>query len=54
MPLGSFYSSQGRKTSFPDRNDDLIERLQDSVKGLATFEVLVSQLSLTSPNLATR
>ena len=35
----SFYSSQGRQTSFPDRNANLIERLQSSVKDLATLEV---------------
>ncbi|KAJ7708312.1 uridine phosphorylase [Mycena rosella] len=35
----SFYSSQGRQTSFPDQNDSLIEHLQASVKDLATFEM---------------
>ncbi|KAJ6629394.1 nucleoside phosphorylase domain-containing protein [Mycena sp. CBHHK59/15] len=34
----SFYSSQGRQTSFPDANGDLIARLQGAVPGLATFE----------------
>ncbi|KAJ7763127.1 nucleoside phosphorylase domain-containing protein [Mycena maculata] len=35
----SFYSSQGRQTSFPDQNENLIEFLQASVKDLATFEM---------------
>jgi len=35
----SFYSSQGRQTSFPDYNTDLIERLQDSISDLATLEM---------------
>ncbi|KAJ6555215.1 nucleoside phosphorylase domain-containing protein [Mycena vulgaris] len=35
----SFYSSQGRQTSFPDQNEALIEHLQASVKDLATFEM---------------
>ncbi|CAK5276624.1 unnamed protein product [Mycena citricolor] len=35
----SFYSSQGRQTSFPDQNEHLIEHLQASVPGLATFEM---------------
>ena len=33
----SFYSSQGRLTSFPDHNEGLIERLLDA--GLTTLEV---------------
>jgi hypothetical protein len=35
----SFYSSQGRQTSFMDHNSDLIERLQAATPGLATLEV---------------
>ncbi|TFK70867.1 purine and uridine phosphorylase [Pluteus cervinus] len=35
----SFYSSQGRQTSFPDTNAGLIERLQTSVQDLATLEM---------------
>ncbi|KAJ7080653.1 purine and uridine phosphorylase [Mycena belliarum] len=35
----SFYSSQGRQTSFPDNNEGLIEHLQASVADLATFEM---------------
>jgi len=35
----SFYSSQGRNTSFPDRNEDLIEILQASTPDLATLEM---------------
>ncbi|KAJ7620951.1 nucleoside phosphorylase domain-containing protein [Roridomyces roridus] len=35
----SFYSSQGRQTSFPDQNENLIELLQESVNDLATFEM---------------
>lgn len=35
----SFYSSQGRITSFDDRNEDLFERLQMVVPKLATLEV---------------
>ncbi|KAJ7929579.1 nucleoside phosphorylase domain-containing protein [Mycena leptocephala] len=35
----SFYSSQGRQTSFPDQNETLIEYLQASVKDVATFEM---------------
>ncbi|KAF7378072.1 Uridine phosphorylase [Mycena sanguinolenta] len=35
----SFYSSQGRQTSFPDQNENLIEYLQESVKELATLEM---------------
>ncbi|KAK7052559.1 uridine phosphorylase [Favolaschia claudopus] len=35
----SFYSSQGRQTSFPDQNEYLIDHLQASVPQLATFEM---------------
>ncbi|CAA7262381.1 unnamed protein product [Cyclocybe aegerita] len=35
----SFYSSQGRQTSFPDHNADLIEHLVKSVPDLATLEM---------------
>jgi len=35
----SFYSSQGRQTSFPDHNENLIEHLQSSTKDLATLEM---------------
>ncbi|KAL1674315.1 nucleoside phosphorylase domain-containing protein [Schizophyllum commune] len=35
----SFYSSQGRQTSFPDHNSGLIERLLREVEGLATLEM---------------
>ncbi|TFK33738.1 nucleoside phosphorylase domain-containing protein [Crucibulum laeve] len=35
----SFYSSQGRQTSFPDANADLIEHLKASTKDLATLEM---------------
>jgi len=35
----SFYSSQGRQTSFPDHNTDLIEHLQSSISDLATLEM---------------
>ncbi|PPQ90719.1 hypothetical protein CVT25_005027 [Psilocybe cyanescens] len=34
----SFYSSQGRQTSFPDHNEDLIEYLQTKIKNLSTLE----------------
>lgn len=37
--FSSFYSSQGRQTSFPDHNSDLIEQLQTEIKDLATLEV---------------
>lgn len=37
--VDSFYSSQGRLTSFPDHNEKLIEHLMSSVENLATFEV---------------
>ncbi|KAF4566165.1 hypothetical protein EYR40_002021 [Pleurotus pulmonarius] len=35
----SFYSSQGRQTSFPDHNENLIEQLSASSKDLATLEM---------------
>ncbi|KAI0757711.1 purine and uridine phosphorylase [Daedaleopsis nitida] len=35
----SFYSSQGRQTSFPDHNADLIARLTSEHKDLATLEM---------------
>ncbi|KAF8898023.1 nucleoside phosphorylase domain-containing protein [Gymnopilus junonius] len=35
----SFYSSQGRQTSFPDHNSHLIEHLQEKVENLATLEM---------------
>jgi len=35
----SFYSSQGRQTSFPDHNLDLIEHLQKKVENLSTLEM---------------
>ncbi|KAL1746147.1 nucleoside phosphorylase domain-containing protein [Schizophyllum fasciatum] len=35
----SFYSSQGRQTSFPDHNSGLVERLLREVDGLATLEM---------------
>lgn len=35
----SFYSSQGRQTSFPDHNEDLIQYLQNTVPNLATLEM---------------
>ncbi|KDQ51364.1 hypothetical protein JAAARDRAFT_199196 [Jaapia argillacea MUCL 33604] len=35
----SFYSSQGRKTLFPDHNSDLINHLLSSVDDLATLEM---------------
>ncbi|KAI0653772.1 purine and uridine phosphorylase [Cubamyces menziesii] len=35
----SFYSSQGRQTSFPDHNADLIERLMAEHRDLGTFEM---------------
>ncbi|KAF7325006.1 Uridine phosphorylase [Mycena kentingensis (nom. inval.)] len=35
----SFYSSQGRQTSFPDHNKDLIEHLQSTIPDLASFEM---------------
>ncbi|PIL30009.1 hypothetical protein GSI_07920 [Ganoderma sinense ZZ0214-1] len=35
----SFYSSQGRQTSFPDHNSDLIPRLVAAHKDLATLEM---------------
>nr|VWO96303.1 Neutral alpha-glucosidase AB [Ganoderma boninense] len=35
----SFYSSQGRQTSFPDHNADLIPRLVAAHKDLATLEM---------------
>jgi len=35
----SFYSSQGRQTSFPDHNTNLIEHLQSSTSDLATLEM---------------
>src|ERR1700679_4281409 len=37
--FSSFYSSQGRQTSFPDHNADLIDRLRASTENLATLEV---------------
>ncbi|KAF9526790.1 nucleoside phosphorylase domain-containing protein [Crepidotus variabilis] len=35
----SFYSSQGRQTSFPDQNAGLIESMRESVPKLATLEM---------------
>ncbi|KAF9043214.1 nucleoside phosphorylase domain-containing protein [Panaeolus papilionaceus] len=35
----SFYSSQGRQTSFPDHNGNLIQRLEESIPDLATLEM---------------
>jgi len=35
----SFYSSQGRQTSFPDHNSDLLPDLQRSVPDVATLEM---------------
>ncbi|KAH0578128.1 hypothetical protein H2248_004093 [Termitomyces sp. 'cryptogamus'] len=35
----SFYSSQGRHTSFPDHNEHLIDKLQASTPGLVTLEM---------------
>ncbi|KDR73232.1 hypothetical protein GALMADRAFT_100855 [Galerina marginata CBS 339.88] len=35
----SFYSSQGRQTSFPDHNSDLIEHLEKKVQNLSTLEM---------------
>ncbi|KAI0697461.1 purine and uridine phosphorylase [Cytidiella melzeri] len=35
----SFYSSQGRQTSFPDHNEDIIPQLQAMHKDLASFEM---------------
>ncbi|EKM60253.1 uncharacterized protein PHACADRAFT_155437 [Phanerochaete carnosa HHB-10118-sp] len=40
----SFYSSQGRQTSFPDHNSEVIRNLQSLHKDLATFEVTRSRL----------
>ncbi|EPQ61316.1 purine and uridine phosphorylase, partial [Gloeophyllum trabeum ATCC 11539] len=45
----SFYSSQGRQTSFPDHNQDLIPTLLSSIPGLATLEVC--RLSLPNHRL---
>jgi len=33
----SFYSSQGRQTSFPDRNEYLIPHLLEAVPGIGSF-----------------
>jgi len=35
----SFYSSQGRITSFPDHNSKLLEQLTGKIEGLATLEM---------------
>ncbi|TEB22421.1 purine and uridine phosphorylase [Coprinellus micaceus] len=35
----SFYSSQGRQTSFPDRNTDLIEHLREGNLNVSTLEM---------------
>lgn len=35
----SFYSSQGRQTSFPDHNEHLIDTLRASIPDLATLEM---------------
>ncbi|KAG8903612.1 hypothetical protein FRC01_009070, partial [Tulasnella sp. 417] len=35
----SFYSSQGRQTSFPDHNEGLISELLERVPGVATLEM---------------
>ncbi|KAL5478667.1 hypothetical protein ACEPAI_1944 [Sanghuangporus weigelae] len=35
----SFYSSQGRQTGFPDRNETLIDYFIQKTPGLATFEM---------------
>ncbi|PFH48162.1 hypothetical protein AMATHDRAFT_76870 [Amanita thiersii Skay4041] len=35
----SFYCSQGRQTSFPDHNSDLIKRVKQTVPDLATLEM---------------
>jgi len=35
----SFYSSQGRQTSFPDHNSHLINRLLSQINGLASLEM---------------
>lgn len=37
--LPSFYSSQGRATSFEDHNNFLLEYLVSAVPGLTTLEV---------------
>ncbi|KAH9475776.1 Purine nucleoside phosphorylase DeoD-type [Psilocybe cubensis] len=37
--FASFYSSQGRQTSFPDHNEHLIEYLQKMVENLSTLEM---------------
>ncbi|KAG8883222.1 hypothetical protein FRB98_003225 [Tulasnella sp. 332] len=34
-----FYGSQGRKTSFPDHNENLIQALMERVPGVATLEM---------------
>jgi hypothetical protein len=39
ITVGSFYSSQGRQTSFPDHNSSLIQRLLSEVPRLTTLEV---------------
>ncbi|KAH7106329.1 purine and uridine phosphorylase [Auriculariales sp. MPI-PUGE-AT-0066] len=40
----SFYSSQGRQTTFPDHNEDLIESILKQVSGAATLEMETFQL----------
>jgi uridine phosphorylase len=42
----SFYSSQGRQTSFPDHNEDLIQQLHNEVEKVATLEVCFHTLLL--------
>jgi len=37
--MKSFYSSQGRQTSFQDHNASLIDHLKAAVPGLVTLEV---------------
>jgi hypothetical protein len=39
----SFYSSQGRQTSFPDRNEYLIPHLLETVPNIGSFEVPTSE-----------
>jgi hypothetical protein len=43
--FSSFYSSQGRQTSFPDQNSDLLEILQSKAPNVATLEVRSSPRS---------
>ncbi|KAF9792409.1 purine and uridine phosphorylase [Thelephora terrestris] len=50
--LASFYSSQGRQTSFPDRNEYLIPHLLETVPDIGSFEMETFHLYHLAKNYA--